>query len=364
MNRDLDLRNETRRYQQDGGSSSSPRTRIHDLFSIHGNNCFSFYERNIVYGAKSTRPLCPLQSSEQESQHPPLIVAFPNKTSTENQASSLEDELLSPLPYDYHDAHHDKEEPPREYSCDERSKKKRQRWTQSEYSSFLQCLDTANDVIKIETTHETTPHTSNENVNAAADSQGNGNREFLSATLNFPYKEFISKNDKDHIKIWNDEEEQVRLERHFNPKWQVDFLSTFYGSEGSIRHESVVTPTNTESSPAASMQECSNKRVKYNEVDTTSSKSTRGRNTREVIFLDLVNHINDDSMENTKLPDKEDDTSSSSVSGPVDLQKAALNLCDAMDMSDLSRDYIARFERNTNFNRRDFLKLRFHFGLE
>jgi hypothetical protein len=48
------------------------------------------------------------------------------------------------------------------------------------------------------------------------------NREYLSATLNFPYKEFISNNDKNHIKIWNDEEEQSRLEKHFNPKWQVD----------------------------------------------------------------------------------------------------------------------------------------------
>jgi hypothetical protein len=314
-----------------------------------------------------------LQESSEAFQHPPLrIVTFPNASSnktTENQASLQDELLLSPLPYEHH----------LDFSRDDgRSKKKRSRWTQSEYSSFLKCLDeqmdditgtsSSVDIIKTEPTYDDTPDTTSNDK----DSERHTNREFLSATLNFPYKEFISKDGKDHIKIWNDDEEQVRLERHFNPKWQVDFLSTFYGPEGSIRQETVVTPTNTTTIESSSppcydtmLESSSNKRFKKcnNEKEditsTTKSFSRGGQNTGEVILLDPVN----DSKENTKLPDEDHDIPSP-FSGQEDIKKAALNLCDAMDITDLSRDYIARFERNINFNRREFLSSKFHFGLE
>ena len=56
-------------------------------------------------------------------------------------------------------------------------------------------------------------------------------REYLSATINFPYKDFIEKNQGDNIQLWHDEEEQSRLEKHFNPKWQIEFFSKFYSGE-------------------------------------------------------------------------------------------------------------------------------------
>ena len=218
-----------------------------------------------------------------------------------------------------------------------------------------------------EPTYDTTPHTTSNDIANAKDSERHTNRVYLHATLNFPYKEFISKEDgEDHIKIWDDDEEQVRLERHFNPKWQVDFLSTFYGPEGSIRRETVVTPTNTntiESSPPpydTMLESSSNKRFKKcnneKEYTSTTKSFSRGgkRNTREVILLDPVN----DSIENNKLPDED------VIPSPFSRQEAALNLCDSMDMTDFSRDYIASFERTIKFDRQDFLSLKFHFGLE
>jgi hypothetical protein len=68
-------------------------------------------------------------------------------------------------------------------------------------------------------------------------------------------------------------------------------------------------------------------------------------------------------MEHDTQHDKDDDPSPT-VSGPDKLQEAALKLCDAMDMTDLSRDSIARFERNIKFNRQDFLNMKFHLGLK
>ncbi|GFH53921.1 hypothetical protein CTEN210_10397 [Chaetoceros tenuissimus] len=53
----------------------------------------------------------------------------------------------------------------------------------------------------------------------------------LSTNRNFPYKDFIEKNQGDNIQLWLDEEEQSRLEKHFNPKWQVEFFSKFYSDE-------------------------------------------------------------------------------------------------------------------------------------
>ena len=160
------------------------------------------------------------------------------------------------------------------------------------------------------------------------------NRVYLQATLNFPYKEFMSKNDKDHIKIWNDDKEQTRLERHFNPKWQVDFLSMFYSPEGKVHEE--MTPTTTTKSPIKSQKD--EKVVS----DTTPFKPIQSKEKRtEVILIDATNK-------------DASNTDKSNSFSPISLEEAAENLCDAMDVSDVTRDAIARIENQMQINRREF----------
>ena len=48
------------------------------------------------------------------------------------------------------------------------------------------------------------------------------------------------------------------------------------------------------------------------------------------------------------------DNDKSGVNSPLSLQEAAENLCDAMDVSDMTRDAIARIENQMQINRRDF----------
>jgi hypothetical protein len=162
------------------------------------------------------------------------------------------------------------------------------------------------------------------------------NRVYLHATLNFPYKEFMSKNEKDHIKIWKDDEEQTRLERHFNPKWQVDFLSMFYSPEGKVHEETIPTTTTTKS-PIKSQKD--EKVVS----DTTQFKPNQAKEKRkeEVILIDATNK----DASNTDNPNS---------FSPISLEEAAENLCDAMDVSDVTRDAIARIENQMQINRREF----------
>lgn len=162
------------------------------------------------------------------------------------------------------------------------------------------------------------------------------NRVYLHTTLNFPYKEFMSKNDKEHMKIWNDDEEQTRLERHFNPKWQVDFLSMFYSPEGKVHEEMIPTSTTTKS-PIKSQKD-----QKVVSDTTQFVKPIQAREKRkEVILIDATN----------KDASNTDNTNSFS---PISLEEATENLCDAMDVSDVTRDAISRIENQMQFNRREF----------
>ncbi|GFH44308.1 predicted protein [Chaetoceros tenuissimus] len=139
----------------------------------------------------------------------------------------------------------------------------------------------------------------------------------------------------DHIKIWNDDEEQVRLERHFNPKWQVDFLSMFYGPEGKVDNDR--TPSTN--SPAKGQKN----EKKVSNTIFKSIQEDKQKKTEEVILVDATNK----DASNT-------DKSSSNTSSPLSLQEAAENLFDAMDVSDATRDAIARFEDQMQINRREF----------
>ena len=161
------------------------------------------------------------------------------------------------------------------------------------------------------------------------------NRVYLHATLNFPYKEFISKNDKDHIKIWKDDEEQTRLERHFNPKWQVDFLSMFYSPEGKVHEER--TPTTTTKIPIKTQKD-----EKVVSEDTTSFKPIQAKEKRKGVIL--IDATNKDAS----------NTDKSNSFSPISLEEAAENLYDAMDVSDVTRDAIARIENQMQINRREF----------
>ncbi|GFH62069.1 predicted protein [Chaetoceros tenuissimus] len=76
----------------------------------------------------------------------------------------------------------------------------------------------------------------------------------------------------------------------------------------------------------------------------TSLDSSRDTCRRQITILNSVNEQDSRKLKENKKPNKE-------------LQAAAYNLCDAMEMSDLTRDFIAGFQRTIKFNRGDFLKM-------
>lgn len=182
--------------------------------------------------------------------------------------------------------------------------------------------------------------------------------EYLPATLNFPYKDFIKKNQGDIIQLWHDEEEQSRLEKHFNTKWQVEFFSNFYSGE-LLETPDIFSPKAPKKVSKNDANVCDENHVQKDNTFTANFEQHFAQDKDEKALNKLFMPI----VSNT-LEDHSDMDSSSSAACPTPtsdtsyccLQKAAVKLFAAMDDTDKTRDAIARIEQHLNINRDEVLK--------
>lgn len=188
--------------------------------------------------------------------------------------------------------------------------------------------------------------------------------EHLSTTLNFPYKDFIKKNQGDNIQLWHDEEEQSRLEKHFNTKWQVEFFSKFYSGE--LLETPDIFGPKTKGSENQAKKDDSSKNC------SLSASTTRSEEDDDVVFVSITpNTFKNSSEDNRHVQEKErkdhsntqnETCISSSASSVIShhssilLEEAAIKLCAAMDDTDKTRDIITRLEKEMQVNRDVILK--------
>ena len=198
--------------------------------------------------------------------------------------------------------------------------------------------------------------------------------EYLSATLNFPYKDFIASHNKNdsHLQLWCDEEEQSRLEKHFDTKWQVEFFSKFYSSES----QSLETPVDDIFGPKPSSSS-SEKEVEKDNSSANARRSPLSASTAqseeddEIVFVSMTSNTFNNSSANHRHFPKEgrrtdhsnmsyneictSPSSSTADSSNILLEEAAIKLSAAMDDTDETRDLIASIEKEMQINRDEVL---------
>ncbi|GFH53760.1 predicted protein [Chaetoceros tenuissimus] len=182
-------------------------------------------------------------------------------------------------------------------------------------------------------------------------------QEYLSGTLNFPYKDFIANNSKNEsqLQLWYDEEEQSRLEKHFNPKWQVEFLSKFYSSGESLETPDIFGPKDSKKVSKNANVLPDDNHVFTDDTTNANFEQHFAQNEDEMaLFMPISDPIeNYFDMDNSSSFTCSTSTSDTSY---YSLQEAAVKLCAAMDDTDKTRDIIARSEQHLNINRDELLK--------
>lgn len=199
--------------------------------------------------------------------------------------------------------------------------------------------------------------------------------EYLSATLNFPYKDFIASHNKNdsHLQLWCDEEEQLRLEKHFNTKWQVEFFSKFYSGES----QSLKTPVDDifgpKPSSSSSEKELEKDNSSANARRSLSASTAQSEEDEEIVFVSMTSNTFKYSSANRHFPKEGRRTDhsnmsyneictsrsgSSADSSNILLEEAAIKLAAAMDDTDETRDLIASIEKEMQINRDEILKVR------
>ncbi|GFH53761.1 predicted protein [Chaetoceros tenuissimus] len=186
--------------------------------------------------------------------------------------------------------------------------------------------------------------------------------EYLPATLNFPYKDFIAstnnKTNESHLQLWCDEEEQSRLEKHFNPKWQVEFFSKFYTACAALETPDIFGPSKTISSEKDDSHDCS--------IISASTTATQSEDD-EIVFVSMTSNAfknpSSDNLGHSNVPQNKTCTSPSTAASRSDishhstlLEQTAIKLSAAMDDTDKTRDIITRIEKEMQVNRDEMLK--------
>jgi hypothetical protein len=191
--------------------------------------------------------------------------------------------------------------------------------------------------------------------------------EYLSTTLNFPYKDFIKKNQGDNIQLWHDEEEQSRLEKHFNTKWQVEFFSKFYSGE-LLETPDIFGPKTRGSENQAKKDDSSKN------CSLSASTTRRSEEDDDVVFVSMTSttstfknsfednrHVQEKGRKDHSNTQNEKCISPSASSSNIShhsilLQEAAMKLSAAMDDTDKTRDIITCLEKEMQVNRDVILK--------
>lgn len=305
---------------------------------------------------------------------------------------------FSPLPYEYTiDSNTDGWTLPSQHHCaagsDDSSTKKRQKTLESAWAKRCQqnsgittlCLPNVPRPLNHVTcrresyrTHDELPvHHDEQSTIPHLKEEHKQQHEYLSATLNFPYKDFIANHNKNdsHLQLWCDEEEQSRLEKHFDTKWQVEFFSKFYSGES----QSLETPVDDIFGPKPSSSSSEKEMEKDNfsarnaRRSPLSASTTQSEEDDEIVFVSMTSNTFKNSSANrhfskegrrtdhSNMSHNEICTSrsgSSADSSNILLEEAAIKLSAAMDDTDKTRDLIASIEKEMQINRDEILKVR------